>query len=92
MHATIKVLLKTVFSTRSVQRGYKEDNWGNRDSSVWEAVKKRESWKGYRKGAVIQRGLEHGSRGIAVVRNRYQGTSSEDTAGWKRFSMCCSDL
>jgi hypothetical protein len=29
-HATIEVLLKTVFSTRSVQRGYREDNWGNR--------------------------------------------------------------
>jgi hypothetical protein len=24
-HATIEVLLKTVFSTRSVQRGYKDD-------------------------------------------------------------------
>jgi hypothetical protein len=28
-----------------VQRGYKEDNWGNRVSSVREAVKKRDSWK-----------------------------------------------
>jgi methylglyoxal synthase len=27
MH-TIELLLKTVFSTQSVQRGYKEDNWG----------------------------------------------------------------
>jgi hypothetical protein len=26
MHATIEVLLETVFSTRPVQRGYKEDN------------------------------------------------------------------
>jgi hypothetical protein len=26
-HATIEVLLETGFSTRSVQRGYKEDNW-----------------------------------------------------------------
>jgi hypothetical protein len=26
-HATIELLLKTVFSTRVVQRGYKEGNW-----------------------------------------------------------------
>jgi hypothetical protein len=26
-HATIEVLLETVFSARSVQKGYKEDNW-----------------------------------------------------------------
>jgi hypothetical protein len=26
-HATIQILLETVFSTRSVQRGYKENNW-----------------------------------------------------------------
>jgi hypothetical protein len=25
---TIELLLETVFSTRSMQRGYKEDNWG----------------------------------------------------------------
>jgi hypothetical protein len=25
---TIKLLLETVFSTQSVQRGYKEDKWG----------------------------------------------------------------
>jgi hypothetical protein len=40
-HATIELLLETVFSTRSVQRIYKEDNWVNRVSSVWESVKKR---------------------------------------------------
>jgi hypothetical protein len=28
-HATIEVLLETVFSTWSVQRGDKEDNWGD---------------------------------------------------------------
>jgi hypothetical protein len=27
MHATVEVLLEAVFSTQSVQRGYKEDNW-----------------------------------------------------------------
>jgi hypothetical protein len=28
-HATIEVLLEAVFSTRSMQMGYKEENWGN---------------------------------------------------------------
>jgi hypothetical protein len=32
-HATIEVLLETVFSTRSVQRGYKEDNCWRQDES-----------------------------------------------------------
>jgi hypothetical protein len=40
-HAAIEILLETVFSTRSVQRGYEEDNWGNRASSIREAVKRR---------------------------------------------------
>jgi hypothetical protein len=31
----------------------------------------------------MQVGLEHGSRGMAIVRSRYQATSSEDTEGWK---------
>jgi hypothetical protein len=31
-------------------------------------------------------------RGIVIVRSRYQETSSEDTADWKRLSVCCSDL
>jgi hypothetical protein len=39
-HATIEVLLETVFSTQSVQMGYKEDNWGNRVSSVRKSVRK----------------------------------------------------
>jgi hypothetical protein len=37
-HATIDVLLETVFSTRTVQTGYKEINWGNRVSFVWASV------------------------------------------------------
>jgi hypothetical protein len=53
-HATIEVMLETVFSTRSVQRGYKEDNRGNRVSSVLESVRKRVRWQ----GAATQRGLE----------------------------------
>jgi hypothetical protein len=32
-NATIEVLLKTMFSALSVQRGYKEDNWANRDKT-----------------------------------------------------------
>jgi hypothetical protein len=28
-NATIEIMLETVFSTRSVQSGYKEDNWGD---------------------------------------------------------------
>jgi hypothetical protein len=31
-HATIELLLETVFSNQSVQRGYKEDNWGDQVS------------------------------------------------------------
>jgi hypothetical protein len=31
-HATIEVLLETAFSTWSVQRGYKEDNWSKNSS------------------------------------------------------------
>jgi hypothetical protein len=34
-------------------------------------------------GAAVQSGLEPGSRRIAIVRNHYQETSSEDTAGWE---------
>jgi hypothetical protein len=42
------------------------------------------------KGAAIRRGLEPGSREIAIVRSRYQATTSEETAGWKRcdFVKC----
>jgi hypothetical protein len=39
-HVTIEVLLQTMFSTRSVSTSYKEDNWRNQVSSVWEAVKR----------------------------------------------------
>jgi hypothetical protein len=39
-----------------------------------------------RKGAAVQRGLEPGSRGIAIVRSWYQETSSEDIAGWERLN------
>jgi hypothetical protein len=52
-YATIEVLSETVLSTRSLQRGYKEEKWGKRVSSVWEFVGKRSSLK----GAAVQRGL-----------------------------------
>jgi hypothetical protein len=38
------------------------------------------------KGTGVQGGLERGSRGLGIVRSRYQ-TTSEDTAGWKRLSV-----
>jgi hypothetical protein len=78
------VLLETAISTQSVQT---EDNWGNQVISVWDAVKKRNKWK----EDVFQKELERGSRGITVVRSRYQKTSSENTAGWKD-SARASDL
>jgi hypothetical protein len=41
IHATIEVLLETVFSTQSVQRGYKKENLGNRVTFVRESGEKR---------------------------------------------------
>jgi hypothetical protein len=35
-------------------------------------------------GATIQRGLGHGSRGIAIIRSHFQAATSENTTGWKR--------
>jgi hypothetical protein len=46
-----------------MQRGYKEDNWGNCVSFVREAVKKWDSLK----RVAVQRKLEPRSRGIATV-------------------------
>jgi hypothetical protein len=39
------------------------------------------------KGAVVQKGLESGSRRIAIIKSCHQATTSEDTAGWKRLSV-----
>jgi hypothetical protein len=44
-HATTEELLEMVFSTQSMQKDYKEDNWGKDVSSVWDAVMKMDSWK-----------------------------------------------
>jgi hypothetical protein len=85
MHARIEVLLEMMFYTRSVQRGCKEDNWGNRVSSVREAVRKRGRRRAIVRGAAVQRGLEPGSRRLAIVGSRYQVTTTEDTEGWKIF-------
>jgi hypothetical protein len=43
----------------------------------------RGSWR----GTAVQRGLEPGSIGLVIVRSRYQGSTSADTAGWKRLSV-----
>jgi hypothetical protein len=53
-YAIIEVMLEAVFSTQSVQMGYKEDNWDNKVNSVRECVRKRGSWK----GDAVQRKLE----------------------------------
>jgi hypothetical protein len=43
------------------------------------------------RGTAVQRGLEAGNGEIAIVRSRCQATS-EVSAGWKRHSMCSSEL
>jgi hypothetical protein len=80
--------INVVFSLRAVPGCYKGDSWGNEINSVQESVKKRDNWK----GAAIQSGLQGGSGRIFTVRSRYQRKAGEDTAGWKRFSVCCGDL
>jgi hypothetical protein len=47
--AAIEVLLETVFFSRSVRRGYKEDDWGNRVTSIREAVRKMVQLEGNRR-------------------------------------------
>jgi hypothetical protein len=46
-------------------------------------VKKLANWK----GAAIQREFEQGSRGLAIVRSRFQAITSKDTAGWKKIRV-----
>jgi hypothetical protein len=46
----MELLLETVFSTRSVQRGYEEDNWG--DPVSWELSSAREAEKRWRYSSV----------------------------------------
>jgi hypothetical protein len=62
----------------------KRKSYSNSDSdSHW----RRGSWK----GAAVQRGLEHGRR-TDIVRSRYHEKSSDDTASWRRLSVCCIEL
>jgi hypothetical protein len=44
------------------------------------------------KGAAVPRALENEAEGIAIFISRYQETSSEDSEGWKRLSVCDSDV
>jgi hypothetical protein len=50
-HATIELLLETVFSIRSLQRGYKEDSWG--DPVSWQLSSARETEKRWRYSSVV---------------------------------------
>jgi hypothetical protein len=78
-HETIEDLLETVFSTALRA----EELWAGRSEDLVQFC-----WM----GAAIQRGHEPGNRGIATVRHRYQATTSGDTGGRKRLSVCSSDL
>jgi hypothetical protein len=66
-----------VFSVRSVSGCYNQDSH-LRMSPAREAVKIRpERLK---------------LKNLCIVRGRCQGTTGEDTAGWKTLSGCCGDL
>jgi hypothetical protein len=69
------VVLETGFPTLSAQMGL----YGGQLKQDYF------SWN----GAAVQRGLGPGSRGITIVRSRYQATTREDIAGWKRLSVIC---
>jgi hypothetical protein len=45
-HVATEVVLETVFSNRSVQKGYKEDNWSNRVSIPYGGGSSRRRRKG----------------------------------------------
>jgi hypothetical protein len=78
-----RVLLETLFSIRSVPRGYKEKIGATKSFLYGSQKQEHFSWK----RAADQRGLGHGSRRIAIVRSRYQETSRKDTAGWKNMAF-----
>jgi hypothetical protein len=54
---------------------------------MYGSLKKRATVKFNWKGAAVQRGLEPGRRGIAIVRSRYQATTSQDTVGWRTLDV-----
>jgi hypothetical protein len=58
-------------------RGYKVNNWSKNIQL---------------EGSLHSERLEHGSTGIAIVRNSYQATTSENTVCWRRFSMCSIEM
>jgi hypothetical protein len=94
----IELLLETVFSTRSVRRGYKGDNWG--DPSQFSCILQVRL---RRDGAIVQlivqlagrwpagNGVSAWSWRISAVESCYQATTRED---YERviLSVCCSDL
>jgi hypothetical protein len=54
--AEIELLLEAVISTSSVQRGYKEDNWG--DPVSWELSSAREAENSWRYSWVVKYSLD----------------------------------
>jgi hypothetical protein len=74
-------------------KGYKEGNWGNRVSSVRVSVcEGKGQLEGSWKGAEVQKEIEPRSRGLVIVRSRYQATIGEDTVGWKGLSVRSNNL
>jgi hypothetical protein len=66
-NTTIKLLLETVFSTRSVQYGYKEDIWGDPFLSK-EEQRKKEKNKSLDIEQIYGRGSQRGSMpGVTVL-------------------------
>jgi hypothetical protein len=85
VHETMGLLLETVFSTHSAQKGYKEDNWG--DPVSWGLSSKREAEKRWRYISVHSSvvGYSPDSNGGSteaeespIVESCYQETTSED--------------
>jgi hypothetical protein len=56
MHASIELLLETVFSTQSMQQGYKEDDWG--DPASQELSSAREPEKRWCYSSVVGHSLD----------------------------------
>jgi hypothetical protein len=93
MHTTIELLLEMVFSSLSVQNGYKEDNWGN--PLCWKSASEEETRRLVEMAASLEYSVESGvlhrrlwrqnlSEWISIVRNHCQGMGDVDTAGCKK--------
>jgi hypothetical protein len=80
-----------VLSMQSVPRNYKEDNWANHISSVWESVRKRVSWN----GVTIQKAHERGSWRISTLIWMSGGTAPPFSTSalyggeWSTSHPCC---